>query len=232
MKGISSAMGKGAASRLGDDEVPGGRYVYECLPHARRPFDLDPADTGCAAQAKVHHGLARPRITDGCGQPVPLLASASDDVHSGTDPVAIAARTPQLQHDPMTGVSGHVVQHDRALVQARDYRVDPAGTVEIAKCGSAVEGFAGEDLRLESSVAAIQKNRVRLPGLPTRVEFGIILNIAVGRKDVLVAIVVEVEHAGTPTAPGQAARGKPAEQRHLRESAAPEITKQREGFVG
>ena len=132
----------------------------------------------------------------------------------------------------MTGVSGHVVQHDRALVQARDYRVDPADTVEIAKCGSAVEGFAGEDLRLESSVAAIQKNRVRLPGLPTRVEFGIILNIAVGRKDVLVAIVVEVEHAGTPTAPGQAARGKPAEQRHLRESAAPEITKQREGFVG
>src|SRR2546423_1634729 len=119
MKGISSAMGKGVASRLGDDEVPVGRYVYECLPHARRPFDLDPADTGCAAQAKVHHGLARPRLT-----------------------------------------------------------------------------------------------------------------VAVGRKDVLLAIVVDVEHAGTPTAPGQAARGKPAEQRHLRESAAPEITKQREGFVG
>src|SRR5438445_7465664 len=100
--------GKTVASRLGDDEVPVGRHLYECLPRARRPFDLDPADTGFATQAEVHHGLARPPIPDGCGQPVPLLARASDDVHTGADAVAVAARTRRLQHDPMTGVSGHV----------------------------------------------------------------------------------------------------------------------------
>ena len=130
-----------------------------------------------------------------------------------------------------TSLNRHVVQHQGAFIQAGDHHVHAAVAIEIAECRAAVERLSGQNLRLKCTVAPIQKHRIRLPGFSIGREFSVILHVSVGGEKILVPVVIQVENAHAPSAPGQAAGGEPAEQCHLSEHPLSQVPEDRKRFI-
>ena len=111
-------------------------------------------------------------------------------------------------------------------------RPSPSKSPKAAPRCRAARATQLRDVYRELSFRRFREHEIALLRLSAEEELGIVLHVAAGDEDVLVAVVVEVEDAGAPAAERQGRGADEARMRHVEEEALAEIAEQREGLVG
>ena len=104
----------------------------------------------------------------------------------------------QSKFDPVSSSLRNVPQDNWLLVQPRNHRIDSAVAVKVAECGSAMHRLARQQLCAESPIALIDPHHIRLTRVSIRCQLLVVHHMPVGRKQILVPVIVEVEEAATP----------------------------------
>src|ERR1022692_4843165 len=154
----------------------------------------------------MHATVARAAITD-AGRSVIVLnrPGRRPDLDSRTQSVAVAFRSNQLYGEPVIGVLRPVHQNLRLTVQVRHHDIHLAVVVQVAECGAAVCGpreeaaaGTGADIH-EGSVSQVPQQQVRQLGWQMIDLLGVVENGGACREQILVAVVVKIEHARSPS---------------------------------
>src|SRR5260221_2609090 len=135
-----------------------GANILQNLFGGGRPEDFDRGFLS-GAQAEVKALVIGTHVAAGGG----CYASLAVDAHAGAVPIAIAARSPQSNGQPMIATAT-VEEQDWRAAESRDEDVDPAVVVDVAKGGAACSqrrGHAGIGA-LETAVV-VQREQWQVP---------------------------------------------------------------------
>ncbi len=117
---------------------------------------------------------------------IPLLAAGGLHVHHSASGASL-----EFQTEPVVLRRRRIAQQERPLADASDHDVDAAVVIEIAKGRSPVERRPPYGRCIEAAVGTLHYHEVRL--------FVPLVEVAVGRKQILPAIVIKVEDTVTPS---------------------------------
>ena len=157
-----------------------------------------------------------------------------DHLDRRADAVAIALCAPQIEHDPVIAVQRVIHQDARLLAQRSHNQIQESIVVQIDKCGSALIADESE-IRAHLRRDILQGLSIEIPETSRRaasMSYGQIIDISIGRVDVLPAVVVVVDEANAPAAQVARQRAKLRTPGDIRKGFSVFVVEQAENLAG